>query len=235
MNVHYLQHVPYEGLGNLEALLRTRGHRIRGTRLDLEEALPDLTDIDWLIVLGGPMGVYDSLPWLALEKNFIRRAIDADKIVLGICLGAQLIAAALEGTVQSNPEPEIGWYKITRLESARSSPLATILPQQLDVFHWHGDTFSIPAGAVPLASSTACPNQAFSFGARVLALQFHLETTPHTARGLIDHCAAELNDKATAPYVQTEADMLAKPERFTRIGNCMAQLVDTLERTIART
>ena len=233
MNIHYLQHVPYEGLGNLEALLRSRGHRIRGTRLDLEEVLPDLADIDWLIVLGGPMGVYDSLPWLPLEQDFIHRAIDAGKIVLGICLGAQLIATVLGGAVQPNPDREIGWHKITRLPSARSSPFATILPPQLDVFHWHGDTFSIPDGAVPLAGSAACPNQAFSYGSRVLALQFHLETTPETAQGLIAHCAAELDANATAPYVQSAAEMLAEPNRFTRISICMAQLVDTLERTAA--
>jgi GMP synthase (glutamine-hydrolysing) len=234
MNVHYLQHVPYEGLGNLDALLRSRGHRIRGTRLDLDDPLPDHPQIDWLIILGGPMGVYDSLPWLAREQELIRWAIDADKIVLGICLGAQLIAATLGGTVQPNPYREIGWHKISRLDSARSSPLAAILPAQLDVFHWHGDTFSIPVGAVPLASSAACPNQAFSYGSRVLALQFHLETTLETAQGLISHCAAELDDNASAPYVQAAAEILARPDRFNQISNCMAQLVDTLERTTTR-
>lgn len=226
MQVHYLQHVPYEGPASLEDLLRRRGHRTAATRLDRGDSLPPLDQFDWLIVLGGPMGIYDCLPWLSEEKQLIQKAIEQGKTVLGICLGAQLIADVLGARVRPNRYREIGWFDITRLESATISPFGPALPDRLEAFHWHGDTFGIPAGAVPLASSEACSNQAFSYGNRVLALQFHLETTPAAARALISHAPDELRENS--PYVQSAEAMLSEPQRFARLRQVMSGLIDQL-------
>ena len=149
MNIHYLQHVPFEGLGSIEAWLKTGNHRLTDTRLYQNGPLPEMADFDWLIVMGGPMGVddEDQYPWLKQEKQFIQQAIESGKIVLGICLGAQLIAAALGAKVYKNKNPEIGWFNIDRHIEAEKTILSSVILSQLEVFHWHGDTFDIPAGS----------------------------------------------------------------------------------------
>ena len=228
MNIHYLQHVPFEGLGSMEALLKSGGHRLTRIRLYLEEAFPQPHEIDWLIVMGGPMGVHDGdqYPWLTREKAFISQVIQQGKLVLGICLGAQLIATVLGAQVTRSSDREIGWFDIERDPLIATSIFAKAFPQQLKVFHWHGETFAIPAGAVPLASSAACKNQGFIYDERVLALQFHLETTMATAQALIDHCADELDGST---YVQPATTMLENPERFGRINQVMAAVLDIFE------
>lgn len=228
MNIHYLQHVPFEGLGSMEPFLIGRGHRLTSTRMYLKEQLPRMSEIDWLIVMGGPMGIHneEQYSWLRQEKTFIMQAIQEGKIVLGICLGAQLIAAVLGAKVARNSAREIGWFDIDCDPLIANSIFAEAFPQQLKVFHWHGDTFDIPAGAVPLASSVACKNQGFIYADRVLALQFHLETTPETAQKLIEHCADELDGST---YVQTATMMLEEPERFSRINQVMAAVLDIFE------
>lgn len=152
MRVHYVQHVPFEGLGAIEPWIRARGFTLCATRLFAGDVLPPLADFDWLIVMGGPMGVADEAryPWLAQEKRMIREAVDANKTVLGICLGAQLIAHALDAEVTQNRYKEIGWFVVERCEEARHSALTQRLPSRLLAFHWHGDAFALPAGAIPL-------------------------------------------------------------------------------------
>ncbi len=227
MRVHYLQHVEFEGLGSIEPWLLAAGHRITRTRLYAGDRPPASDDFDWLIVMGGPMGANDdaTLPWLAAEKRLIREAVDDGKRVLGICLGAQLIAAVLGAEVYRNAEREIGWFEIRRTSHAATHGLGRVLPQRADVFHWHGDTFDLPPGAVALAESDACRNQAFAVGDHVLALQFHLETTPAAAAALIDHCRDELTD---GPYVQTAEQMSARPERFETLNHLMAGVLQAI-------
>lgn len=231
MNVHYLQHVPFEDLGSMEQHLVSKGHNLSSTKLYSGERLPDSENFDWLIVMGGPMGIYDEgqYPWLREEKEFIKQAIEQRKIVLGICLGAQLIAAALGADVKKNLHREIGWFTIERDQQIEKTRLASAFPQQLDVFHWHGDTFSTPEGAIPVASSQACANQGFFYNGRVLALQFHLETTPTSAANLIENCRDELDGSF---YVQSEQELLEKPERFNRINQVMSAILGTLEVTL---
>lgn len=202
MHIHYLQHVHFEDLGNIAPWALDRGHTVTRTRFHERERLPDPSDIDWVIVLGGPMNVYeeDRFPWLAREKIFIERAIEAGKRVLGVCLGAQLIADALGGEITRNPEAEIGWFPVHRTPASVEFPAFRALPQTIHAFHWHGDTFSIPPGATHLAASDACPNQAFGFEDHVLALQFHLESSAHGVSRLLRHCA---DDLCEGPYVQT--------------------------------
>lgn len=184
MNVHYLQHVAFEGLGSIEAWVRRGGHTLGATHFYRGDPLPAVDAMDLLVVMGGPMNIYEEAdyPWLADEKRFIERAIAAGRRVLGICLGAQLVADVLGARVYANAEKEIGWFQVEKTESAAASRLFAAFPAQLDVFHWHGDTFDIPAGAVRVARSAGCANQAFVYDKRVVGLQFHLETTSDSAR-----------------------------------------------------
>ena len=230
MNIHYLQHVPFEGLGSIAGELDKPRHVVTATHLYLGENLPEIAGIDALIVMGGPMGIYDEAeyPWLAAEKRFIAEVIAAGKTVLGICLGAQLIAAALGARVSRNPMREIGWFPITRRPEAAATLVGQALPECCEVFHWHGDTFAGPAGAIPLAESEACKNQGFLYQDRVAAFQFHLETTPESAKQLIAHAGDELD---RSRYVQSEAEMLAEAGRFTHINRVMSAVLQALNLT----
>ena len=232
MNVHYLQHVPFEGLGSIEPWLTNRGHTITATHLYNNEELPPIDDIDWLIVMGGPMGVEDQAiyPWLTKEKTFIQQALDQKKIVLGICLGAQLIADVSGAYVIKNTYREIGWFPIQLSDEVKATKLGRALPSECDVFHWHSDTFVIPSGATPLASSKACLNQGFMIDERVIGLQFHLETTPDSALDLTIHCKNELDN---SQYVQTAEEILEKSERFEVINKIMDVVMGYLEKSRA--
>jgi GMP synthase (glutamine-hydrolysing) len=172
------QHVAFEILGTLHPLLKTAGVRIKHVNFGRHpDAEPSLDGYRGLIVLGGPMNVdeVDCHPHLATEVQLIRSAIEREVPVLGVCLGAQLIARALGAEVVRNPTKEIGWYDVSLTETGRRDPLLAHFRDTESIFHWHGDTFAIPEGAVHLASSAACPNQAFRYGDDVYALQFHLE------------------------------------------------------------
>jgi GMP synthase (glutamine-hydrolysing) len=222
MKLHWLQHVPFEGLGFIEKWARRRGADVRCTRLFAEDAFPAPGHLDLLIVMGGPMGVHDhaACPWLATEKTFIRKAIDSGRRVLGICLGAQLIADVLGATVHKGPEKEIGWFPVRRTEEA-----PPLLPTELTVFHWHGDTFALPRGAVRLASSDACINQGFLYNNRIAALQFHLETTTQSMEALIENCSHELAD---APFIQNAEQMRAGLVHLDGIHAALTGLLDRL-------
>lgn len=228
MHVHYLQHVTFEDLGSIEPVLREKGHSISVTQLFDNESLPKVSELDWLIVMGGPMGVHDDsrFPWLKTEKHFIKESIDARKVVIGICLGAQLIAQVLGAKVYKNKYHEIGWFNIDRNPKITDTILGDIFPEQIEVFHGHGDTFDIPSGAVPLASSTGTPNQGFVLDNLVIALQFHLETTPASAKALIDNCRDKLDDSR---YVQSESELLDNPGRFKNCNQMMHQILNTME------
>ncbi len=207
MRIHYLQHAPFEGPAHLAAIARARGLALTGSELHAGAPLPDAQSFDLLAVLGGPMGVSDESihPWLPAEKRCIERAIQSGKRVIGICLGAQLIAEVLGATVYKNPFREIGWFPVTRSSGAVASGIGRSLPDTFPAFHWHGDTFSIPAGAAHVAESPACENQGFVLEDRVVALQFHLEATPGSIRALVDNCRDDLDG---SEFVQSEQDIL---------------------------
>jgi GMP synthase-like glutamine amidotransferase len=227
MRVHTLQHVPFEGLGSIAAWLAQRDSRVTTSALYAEAELPKLDTFDWLIVLGGPMSANDdeTLPWLAGERRLIAEAVAAGKLVLGLCLGAQLLARSLGATVTPNPEREIGWFEIEPTRDAADSPHAAVFQPPMEAFHWHGETFALPPGATHLARSAGCEHQAFAVGERVLGLQFHLETTPEVARALIEHCPEDLTP---GRWVQPPVPMLADRERFRRINRAMSDLLDHL-------
>ena len=182
-SVFALRHVAFEDLGGFAPVLAERGYAIRY----LEAGYDDLTPMDpladdLLVVLGGPIGVYEdeAYPFIRDELAILRARLDAGRAVLGICLGCQMLARALGGAVYPGGHKEIGWGPLTLTEAGHASPLAA-LADGTPVLHWHGDTFDLPAGATLLASTDLYPHQAFAWGQRTLGLQFHLETN---ARGL---------------------------------------------------
>ena len=222
MRAQVFQHVPFEGPGHFAPSLRRAGFQLAVTECFAAPRLPDPESVDFLLLMGGPMSVNDeaALPWLQAEKEFIRRHVAAGKPYLGICLGAQLLAAALGAHVFSNREKEIGWFPIEGVPVR--DPAVFRFPATAEVFHWHGETFDLPTGAVQLARSRACENQAYQIGAAI-GLQFHLETTPATARALVEHARAEI---IPGPFVQTEAEILSvPPERFAALHRLQDNLL----------
>lgn len=229
MRLHYLQHVPFEDPDNIAVWAQERGHALSGTRLDLGEPLPPVDAFDWLIVMGGPMNVdeHDRYPWLATERAFIRAAIARGATVLGVCLGAQLAAAVLGGPVTRNPQTEIGWFPLALTAEGKRSPLFAQFPNRFLACHWHGDTFAIPPGAIRIAGSAACANQAFQYGDRVVGLQFHLDYSAAGIQRMVQHAGSELG---AGPTIQTAQELLAFPERLDRIRDLLFRLLDALER-----
>jgi len=225
MNVHVLQHVPFEGLGSIAPWLEARGARITTTSFSADPSLPTLSELDLVIALGGPMSVNDeaTLPWLRPEKAFLRDAIQRGIAVLGVCLGAQLIASALGARVYPNPVKEIGWFPIDIIQTESDGvPLPTGIP----VFHWHGETFDLPPGAVHIAESDATRHQAFQIGRRVMGLQFHLEATPAGVYDLVEHARNELGE---GRYLQTEEAILNPPsDAYLQINDVMQEVLEYL-------
>jgi GMP synthase-like glutamine amidotransferase len=176
MDVLIVMHVESEGPGLFGRFLAEEGARTRTVRLHLGEDLPDPRAQEAVIVLGGPMNVYeeDAHPFLGPETAFLREARDLGLPVLGICLGAQLIAKAAGAPVTKNAVEEVGWGTVEVTGEGAADPLFRSLPAELTVFQWHGDTFAVPEGGALLATGEACRNQAFRVG-RSWGLQFHLE------------------------------------------------------------
>ena len=223
--VQVLQHVPFEGLGSIAAWLAARRADVECTRLFAGDPLPRADRVDALIALGGPMSVNDEdvLDWLRPEKQLVRDAVARGIPLLGVCLGAQLIASALGARVYSGAAREIGWFPVQGVPDV--APSFQLPPESL-VFHWHGETFDLPAGAVRLASSAACENQAFQVGRYVVAVQFHMETTPANVKTLVEHCRDEL---VPGPYVQSEHSLLVAPaERYAAVNRQMQHLLSYL-------
>jgi GMP synthase-like glutamine amidotransferase len=223
MRAHYFQHVPFEGLGSIETWMKEAGYTITCTQFYRSTEFPKIRKIDFLVVMGGPMSVNDedAYPWLPVEKRFIRDTIKHGIPVLGICLGAQLIASAMGADVYPNHVKEIGWFPVQRVSSMERSIFR--FPPTAEVFHWHGETFDLPSGATLLASSAACENQAFQFGRAVIGLQFHLETTPESACEIVSNCRDEL---VPSQYVQTEEEILsAKPDQYEAINRMMSDIL----------
>jgi GMP synthase (glutamine-hydrolysing) len=203
MRIHFIQHVPFEGPANIGKWAKNRGFDISVTHLYAGQSLPDIKDIDMAAVMGGPMNIYEytEYPWLKHEKLWLKQAIDADRAVIGICLGAQLIAHVLGAQIKQNNNTEIGWFKVELSDMGRKDSLLSKLPKSFTAFHWHGDTFTIPPGSVHLASSDACMNQAFQYGRRALGMQFHLDYNQDSINAMLKNCVNEL---VTGDFIQTE-------------------------------
>ena len=220
-------HVPYEGPGIILDWISNKGHHLNYTRFYDGNTLPDASTVDMLIIMGGPMDVFDFHihSWMEDEIEWVKDFIKSGKPVLGICLGAQIITAALDGEVYPGPHKEIGWHNLQFLPSLGDYKICRDLPTTHKVFHWHGDTFDIPDGATRIAGSHAFPNQGFIHGNHVVALQFHLEVTPESVRELVDNCREELVDES---FIQSEKEILSEQSYFKTNQQVLLQFLDYL-------
>ncbi len=211
MRVHSLVHLPYEGIGAISDWIALNGHTHTCTHLHLGEHLPSIDDFDLLLIMGGAMSVNDEAKysWLISEKVFIKESIIAGKLVFGICLGSQLISSALGAEVNYSIHQEIGWYPISIKHQGNKA--IEFLPPTLVTFHWHGETFDLPEGAIPFAESDGCINQGYTFGENVIAMQFHMEFTEEMIESMLNHYESDLNPEL---YVQNRENIM------THVNNC---------------
>ncbi len=233
MKIKFLQHVSFENAANIESWALSRSNSISSIRVYENEPFVGVDEFDMLAVMGGPMNIYeyDKHPWLTSEKQFIEETIKAGKLVIGVCLGAQLIADVLGAKVYKNKESEIGWFNVSLTKEAEQSRIFSGSEKEFPVFQWHGDTFSIPVGARPLAKSIACANQAFEYNdGRVLALQFHLETTQTSMNALLENCADEI--KPDCAFIQSAEQIKdLAPEYLPKIESKMTAMLDAMVRS----
>lgn len=226
------QHVPFEPLGTLDPLLKEHGFRIRYVNFGRDPSVrPVLAGYDALVVLGGPMGVDDTeeYPNLGTEIELIGEAVAAGMPVLGICLGAQLLARALGASVTRNGAHEIGWHRVALTPEGSADPVLSPLAGNPWLFHWHGDRFALPDGATHLASSELCDNQAFRFGENALGLQFHLEVD----RALIERWLTVPVNRSLLETLTGEVDPAEIRRRTSaRIGGLQALSHDVFGRWI---
>jgi GMP synthase-like glutamine amidotransferase len=225
MKIHYFRHDVIDELGIIEEWASKKEIQLTSTLFYEGQDLPRVEEIDFLIIMGGPMGVYDEkeFPWLKKEKEFISKAIELDKKVLGICLGAQLIANALGAKVYPNQFKEIGWFPVHFTPSIKETGLLNFLPAMLTVFHWHGDTFDLPKGAKHLAYSEATNNQAFIYKDKVLALQFHFEATEASIANMLYYGSDEL---IKADFVQPAEEIRKNKNTMEENNKIMMKILD---------
>jgi len=214
-----LRHFPTEGPGYFARFLDRQGIPHRTIKVDAGEPIPEsIADIPGLVLMGGPMSVNDPLPWIAKSLHLIRQAVAAGVPVLGHCLGGQLMCKALGGRVHRNRAKEIGWLPVQTVDSPKTAQWLNGLPPHFEVFHWHGETFSIPPGATHILKSRYCRNQGFVIG-NSLALQCHVEMTPELVRRWACDGAGEIARALPAAGVQQRAQMLIRlPERAARLN-----------------
>ena len=234
MRVHAIQQASFEGPGLIVDWAADRGH-VLTTSLAATEEYPACNDVDFLVILGGPMDADDEVasPWLHAEKHYVVECIAAGRGVLGICLGAQILAEVLGGKVRRNDVKEIGWYSVEKTETGKIERLLNSWPDNFVAGQWHGDTFDLPGSLVPLLSSEACENQAFLFDRRVLGLQFHLEWDEATLHSLIETGSDELAGDGmwtmSASELRDEA-----PERIAVDRELLFSILDSLAAQGAR-
>ncbi|GAB2900774.1 type 1 glutamine amidotransferase [Uliginosibacterium flavum] len=225
LRVLVLQHVPFETLGCISDWLEARNAKIEFIRFFAGDHLVAEGRYDLVIVLGGPMSANDeeNHPWLREEKAYLSALCNEGRAVLGICLGAQLIANSLGADVYAAVEREIGWLPVCAVKTTPDFKF----PARLDVFQWHGETFDLPIGSKCLARSLVCENQIFQFGRRVIGMQFHLEATRASVAEMLKHCSSEL--ETDERHVQSAKLIKASPDHFYESANrVMRSVLDYL-------
>jgi GMP synthase-like glutamine amidotransferase len=227
MKIQCFQHVNFEDLGCIDNWIGMNGHSLKYTRFYENHKIPNTDDFDMLIIIGGPMSVNDEekFTWLKTEKSTIKEAIEKNKIVIGICLGSQLVANALGEEVFKNSEKEIGWFDINLIDQKESENIIKNKENILKAFHWHGETYKLPENSIHLAYSECCENQAFLYNRKVLGLQFHLEVTQKSIVAMIENGRNELKN---GKYIQTENEILKQLEIIESNNKKMVQILDNL-------
>ncbi len=227
MKIHYIQHEKFEDLGCIRQWLKSSNHSVTHTHIFENEPFPKASDIDFLIVMGGSMGANDDqvFSWMEAEKALIKQCILDNKKVLGICLGAQIIASVLGAKVYPNTKKEIGWFDIDLKIKSKEIPAFANIPSKFKTMHWHGDTFELPRGAVHLASSEATQNQAFSFNdGYVLGLQFHPEMTELAIKGMFD----EVGQLQQDDFVQSNQVIASQYELCQQNNDWMYHILSSM-------
>ena len=227
LNIQCIMHVPFEGPGVIADWVSEQKYHLNYTRLYEGDSLPEQGDIDLLVIMGGPMNVFDFHihPWMEDEIEWITAFIHTGKPVLGICLGAQIIAAALDSEVYPGEHREIGWHNLKCMPCMGDYKICKDLPSTRKVFHWHGDTFKIPLGATRIAETQAFANQGFIYDGRVIALQFHLEVTPGSVKEMVANCGDEI---VAGQYIQTKKEILEETRYFKGNQELMFQFLTYL-------
>ncbi len=228
LRIHIFQHVEFEGPALIGDWAVENKHPVTVTRFFKGDPVPAIHSFDLLIVLGGPMGIDDiqQYPWLREEIDFLQEVLAQKKPILGICLGAQLIAKALGSSVYQGRQKEIGWFPLSIFKNNFPKELQKQIPDEPVVFHWHGDTFDLPGNSKILASSIATPHQAFIYNDNVIALQFHLETTRESVINLLEHAGDEI---IKDDYIQTPEQMLETQQYIEDNRKLLDAILDYLK------
>lgn len=223
MRVHALIHAPFEGLGVIQEWLRKNDYSLRETHSYRGDILPDAKDFDWLIIMGGPQNLQtlEKYPYLQNEIRLISQAVSQHKLVLGICLGAQLIAESMGAKTTSSPEKEIGVFSLQLTEKGHSDPIMRHFPDEFPVTHWHNDMPGLPATAAVLAVSSGCPRQIVRFKPQVYGLQCHFELAAADLKRMIDH---DENDLVFGRFTQTKEELLN--HNYSKINQLMFLFLD---------
>jgi GMP synthase-like glutamine amidotransferase len=230
MRIHFIQHVPFEDPAFILEWAYKKKFPVTSGRAYANDPYPDYNEFDMLLIMGGPMSANDDkiLPWLKTEKEFVASSMQKGKVVVGICLGAQLIASVLGARVKPNNYKEIGWYPV-KFDENECSKINAPFKGELMTFHWHGETFELPEGSLQLASSKACSNQAFAIGKLVFGLQFHLEANRNSVERLIANCEKELDGSI---YVQTKDEIVSQMHYAEDSNRVMESFLNWLEKAI---
>ena len=224
MRIHYIQHVAHEGLGYIGEWAEQNNHQVTSTKLYEGEPFPEMSDFDLLVVMGGPMSVHDDneISWLQDEKSFVVHAIADGKKMLGVCLGAQLIAHLLGAQIKKSSNTEIGWFPVKK---TTQHPMFAKLPDEFTAFHWHGEMFDIPAGAERIFESEGCENQGFIYYDEIVGFQFHFETTHESVEEMLAHETIEV---AGEKFIQTAEEIQSKKEYSKTINGYLASILEHL-------
>lgn len=209
MKIHYIQHVNFETPGAILEWTINKGVSVSHTFSFNNDPFPSLSDIDGLVIMGGPMNIYEEnkYSWLKKEKHFIKKALQSKKKIFGICLGAQLLADVLGAKVYKNSETEIGISPVYLTKEIQNHSLFQNIPSSFIALHWHGDTFAIPKGAIRIAKNEVTPNQGFLYNNKVLALQFHIEANENSLSNLLKNSQEDL--KKAGHFIQSKETILA--------------------------
>jgi GMP synthase (glutamine-hydrolysing) len=231
MRIHIIIHAPFEKPGIIENWAIDKGHDLSSTHTYKGEKLPDISTIDFLIIMGGPQSPteLDKYPYLRNEITLTQQAIDQGKAVLGICLGAQIISESLGAKTERSPNKEIGVYPIRLTKEGEMDSIFKKFPKSFDVMHWHNDMPGIPQGAVLLAYSEGCPRQVIKYSDRVYGLQCHMEMTSELIKGMVEHC---VNDLIPGQYIQKNKNLLTND--MSEINNKMFIILDYLESAVMK-